>query len=106
MPHKAPAITPYATPRCIDCPCRKNWNGPQNSGFARDTSCLILHSGDGGGFVVGPDSGRCNAYQMLSFGISDGFWPRTRKRNRIEPGANRQAKSALHETRKKSPEIR
>ncbi|WP_330868578.1 hypothetical protein [Paraburkholderia sp.] len=44
MPQRAPAMTPYATPRCIDC-SKKNGNGAQNSGSAAKASCLILHSG-------------------------------------------------------------
>jgi hypothetical protein len=72
MPHKAPAITPYTTPRCIDCPCWKNWNGRQNSVFARGKSCSILHSGDYGDFWARPDGLR-NSYRLLSIGSCTAF---------------------------------
>jgi len=43
---------------------------------------------------------------MLSLGVFRIVRLRTRKRNRIEPDANREAKSAVWGNEKKSPEIR
>jgi hypothetical protein len=69
MPHKAPAITPYATPRCIDCPCKKNWNGRQDSRSAGRASCSILHSSQ----FSSVSHGFLPAFSLFSRAIFTGF---------------------------------